>query len=144
MTNKTERILAFDYGSKRIGIACGNTLLRLAEPLKTIQSKNKSPNWNEILDVIREWRPSTLVVGLPLSMAGDETEMSGAAREFGKQLAERAQIDVVYFDERLTSSEADQIIKSITPDRKKIKKKHISMRDNLAAQLILQSYFDDN
>ena len=77
-------------------------------------------------------------------MEGNETDISRKARKLGASLSGRVTLDVIYVDERLTSTEADQIIKNMTPNRKKISKKHISMRDNLAAQLILETYFEDN
>ncbi len=138
------RILGFDYGPKRIGIATGNTITETAQPLVTVVSTGSGPNWREIKKIITEWKPGLLVVGLPISMDGRETEISRKARKFGASLSGRFNLSVVYVDERLTSTEADRIIKNMTPNGKKISKKHISMRDNLAAQLILETYFGDN
>ena len=142
--NKSARVLAFDFGTKRIGVACGNRMLGTAEPLKTVHGNEHGTDWRAIIEIVEQWKPMTLIVGLPLAMSGEETEMSKAARKFGESLNQRTHIAVEFYDERLSSSEADEIIKKITPQRKKIKKKHLAMRDNLAAQLILQSYFDDN
>ncbi len=142
--NNNARILGFDFGSKRIGIATGNTITKTSHPLVTVVSRGSKPDWREIEKIIYEWKPHLLVVGLPISMDGKETEISRRARRFGASLSERVKLDVIYVDERLTSTEADRIIKNMTPDRKKISKKHISMRDNLAAQLILETYFGDN
>ena len=142
--NSNTRILGFDYGLKRIGIATGNTITKTSQPLVTIVSKGSKPDWQEIEKIINEWKPSLLVVGLPISMDGKETDISRKARRFGASLSERVKLNIIYVDERLTSTEADRIIKNMTPDRKKISKKHISMRDNLAAQLILETYFGDN
>ena len=138
------RILGFDYGHVRIGVAVGNKITGTAQALVTIRSRNKIPDWDQLGRVIREWKASRLVVGLPLSMSGDETIMSAAARKFGKSLSERSGLDVDYVDERLSSVAADQLIREITPDKKKTRKKHTSQRDNMAAQLILQTYFGDN
>lgn len=142
--SRNNRILGFDYGSKRIGIATGNTVTKTSQPLVTIVSGSSGPNWQEIERIVNEWNPGLLVVGLPISMEGNETDISRKARKFGASLSGRVTLDVIYVDERLTSTEADQIIKNMTPNRKKISKKHISMRDNLAAQLILETYFEDN
>ena len=142
--NGNNRILGFDYGSKRISIATGNTVTKTSQPLVTIVSISSGPNWQEIEKIVTEWNPGLLVVGLPISMDGNETDISRKARKFGASLSGRVTLDVIYVDERLTSTEADQIIKNMTPNRKKISKKHISMRDNLAAQLILETYFEDN
>jgi putative Holliday junction resolvase len=142
--NSNTRILGFDYGSKRIGIATGNTITATSQPLVTVVSTGSGPDWQEINKIINQWKPGLLVVGLPLSMDGRETDISRKARKFGASLSGRFNLDVVYVDERLTSTEADRIIKNMTPEGKKISKKHISMRDNLAAQLILETYFEDN
>jgi putative Holliday junction resolvase len=142
--NSNTRILGFDYGSKRIGIATGNTITATSQPLITVLSTSSGPDWREIEKIINEWKPGLLVVGLPISMDSKETDISRKARKFGASLSGRFKLDVIYVDERLTSTEADRIIKNMTPEGKKISKKHISMRDNLAAQLILETYFEDN
>ncbi len=141
---RNSRVLGFDYGHVRIGVAVGNGATGTAEALTTVRSKNTVPDWQQLDQLIREWKASRLVVGLPLSMAGEETAMSAQARKFGRSLAERSGLEVDFVDERLSSVAADQLIQEITPERKKIRKKHTRQRDNIAAQLILQTYFGDN
>ena len=138
------RVLGFDYGQVRIGVAVGNRITGTAQALVTVKSINSIPDWQQLEKLIIEWRASKLVVGLPLSMAGEETVMSTEARKFGRSLAERSGLEVVFVDERLSSVAADNLIQEITPERKKIRKKHTRQRDNLAAQLILETYFGDN
>jgi putative Holliday junction resolvase len=122
-------VMAFDYGTRRIGVAVGNTLTKLGQPLKTIEEPNSDVRFKVIEDLIKEWQPNRLVVGLPCHPDGTEHEMSQKARRFGNQLNGRFQLPVDWVDERYTSAvlEGD-------PD----------MRDNLDAQsaaLILEQYF---
>ena len=122
-------VMAFDYGTQRIGVAVGNTLTKLGQPLKTIAEPNSDVRFKVIEDLIKEWQPNRLVVGLPCHPDGTEHEMSQKARRFGNQLSGRFQLSVDWVDERYTSAvlEGD-------PD----------MRDNLDAQsaaLILEQYF---
>jgi putative Holliday junction resolvase len=122
-------VMAFDYGTRRIGVAVGNTLTKLGQPLKTIEEPNSDVRFKVIEDLIKEWQPNRLVVGLPCHPDGTEYEMSQKARRFGNQLSGRFQLPVDWVDERYTSAvlEGD-------PD----------MRDNLDAQsaaLILEQYF---
>jgi putative Holliday junction resolvase len=122
-------VMAFDYGTQRIGVAVGNTLTKLGQPLKTIEEPNIDVRFKVIEDLIKEWQPNRLVVGLPCHPDGTEHEMSQKARRFGNQLSGRFQLPVDWVDERYTSAvlEGD-------PD----------MRDNLDAQsaaLILEQYF---
>ena len=122
-------VMAFDYGTQRIGVAVGNTLTKLGQPLKTIAEPNSDVRFKVIEGLIKEWQPNRLVVGLPCHPDGTEHEMSQKARRFGNQLSGRFQLSVDWVDERYTSAvlEGD-------PD----------MRDNLDAQsaaLILEQYF---
>lgn len=122
-------VMAFDYGTRRIGVAVGNTMSKLGQPIKTIAEPNSDVRFKMIEDLIKEWQPNRLVVGLPCHPDGTEHEMSQKARRFGNQLSGRFQLPIDWVDERYTSAvlEGD-------PD----------MRDNLDAQsaaLILEQYF---
>jgi putative Holliday junction resolvase len=122
-------VMAFDYGTRRIGVAVGNTLTKLGQPLKIIAEPNSDVRFKVIQDLIKEWQPNRLVVGLPCHPDGIEHEMSQKARRFGNQLSGRFELPVDWVDERYSSAvlEGD-------PD----------MRDNLDAQsaaLILDQYF---
>ena len=85
-----------------------------------------------------------LVVGLPLAMDGSESIMSAAARKFGAKLSEHTGLTVNFVDERLTSAAAERILRESVETGKKMTKKRVGAIDNLAAQLILQTYLDDN
>lgn len=120
----SQTILAFDYGEKRIGVAVGNTITKTSEPLKIIQEKNQDTRFKVIEQLINEWQPQLLVVGLPKHPDGTEHEMTQKAQRFGNQLKGRFQKEVTWVDERYTSVSVD------------------GGNDALAAQLILQQYFD--
>jgi putative Holliday junction resolvase len=122
-------VMAFDFGTRRIGVAVGNTLTKSGQPLKTISQASNDGSFRAIEDLLREWKPNRLVVGMPCHPDGTEHEMSAKARRFGNQLHGRFQLPVEWVDERYTSA-----VLEVNPD----------MRDNLDAQsaaLILEQYF---
>ncbi|MDP8568731.1 Holliday junction resolvase RuvX [Methylophilus aquaticus] len=131
-------ILAFDYGEKRIGIAIGDTLLKLAHPLQTIIAEDNATKFARIGEVIKEWQPALLVVGLPMSLEGEAHAMTALAQKFAQRLEGRFQLPVAMIDERLTSAEAAQSLAQ-AGIRGRSQKQHL---DQVAAQTILQSFFD--
>jgi len=100
-------LLAFDFGHRRIGVAVGQTLTGTANALAVVGVATE-PDWQQIAGIIQEWKPTALVVGLPLDAEGGETDMSRDARQFGRQLKNRHGLEVLYEDERLTSFTAGQ------------------------------------
>lgn len=131
-------ILGFDFGMKSIGVAIGNHLTGTARGLTAIAARDGIPNWESVAQLINEWQPDTLIVGLPLNMDGTEQPMTAAAKRFGNRLNNRFNIPVIWHDERLTTFEAlDQMgVRS---------KMHTSKRsdvDKLSAQIILQSWLE--
>jgi putative Holliday junction resolvase len=131
-------LLAFDFGHRRIGIAVGQTLTGSANALAVVKASTQ-PDWQSIDRIITEWKPVSLVVGLPLAADGKETEMSSDARQFGQQLQERYEIPVLFEDERLTSIGAEQ---RFVDARAKggMRRKDAATKDALAAQIILESW----
>ncbi|MEE3387068.1 MULTISPECIES: Holliday junction resolvase RuvX [unclassified Alcanivorax] len=99
-------ILAFDYGTQKIGVASGNSLLGTATPLKALPCKNTQPNWDDIAALLKEWEPEELVVGLPLNMDGSESESTARAKKFANRLKGRFGMKVWLVDERLSTREA--------------------------------------
>lgn len=100
--------LGFDVGSKLIGVAVGNRVTASARGITTIAMRNEAPDW-AALDALRsEWLPDTLIVGLPLTLEGDEQPASKRARHFAESLRERYQVPVMLVDERNSSREAAQ------------------------------------
>lgn len=133
-------MLAFDFGLKRIGIAVGEAALHQAHALTTIEAESSEARFAAIARLIEEWRPALLVVGLPLSLDGAEHELTVRCRRFANQLRGRFALPVDLADERLTSVAADAELREAGLDWKKRRDRI----DALAAQLILQGYFDAN
>lgn len=124
-----EVLLAFDFGLKRIGVAVGNTLLKLAQPLKIIHAESNDAKFAEIGALIGEWKPNRCIIGLPLHPDGAEHEMTVRCRRFANQLHGRFGVDTVLVDERYSSAVlTDQRGKPV---------------DDQSAAIILQQYFDE-
>jgi len=131
-------ILGFDFGMRRIGVAVGQTATHTASSLETV-SHGREPDWSAIDRLVREWKPSTLLVGLPLGREGDETDMSRAARRFGEALQKRYSLDVLYADERLTSIDAERRFADLRASGS-LRRKHSNQLDAMAAQIILENW----
>ncbi len=125
-------LLGFDYGVKHIGVAVGQTLLQSATPLTTLHAKKHKPDWDGVTQLIAEWQPMELVVGLPFTMDDTESEVAGKAKRFARQLHGRYHLPVHMIDERLTTREAASILR--TQD------KGDGRLDALAATLILETW----
>jgi putative Holliday junction resolvase len=136
-------VLGFDYGRRKIGIAVGQTSTGFAEGIATIPADSTAGPWLKIEKLIDDWRPDTLVVGLPLAGDGSEPEFAKCTREFGRQLHRRFKLPVDFVDETLTTDFADTIIREITTPGKRITKRRRSIRDQLAAELLLKTYLHE-
>lgn len=136
-----QTILCFDYGHRKIGLAVGNDILKTAQELMTVNCSNGTPDWALIDKLINEWNPDLLLLGLPLNMDGTESNFSKQARKFGEMLSTRYNLTVEHEDERLSSSEADKLIRESLGTKQGLSKKLQSKRDQIAARLILESYF---
>lgn len=141
------RLIAFDYGQKRIGMATGSVFSGNCQALKTIDNIQSQPNWKLIDESLQQWQPDALIVGLPLSMQGETTPLAKLAYEFARQLTKRYKKPVILVDERLSSSEADHILREQmqfnSRNTTSLRKKQVKSRDSIAAQLILQTYLQD-
>ena len=102
----TCRLIAFDYGTNRIGVASGQTLIESATPLPSIKHGRRNPDWIAIDDLLGRWRPQLLLVGLPLNMDGTEGSLCQPARKFAEKLEQRSGLPVELVDERLSTREA--------------------------------------
>ena len=131
-------IMAFDFGTKSIGVAVGQTVTGTASPLLGIKARDGIPNWDEIAALLKEWQPDKLVVGLPLNMDGTDQHVTRAARKFANRLFGRFGIETLTQDERLTTVDARARLFEDGGYRA-LKKDHV---DALAAALILESYFE--
>ena len=124
-----QTFLAFDFGTKRIGVAIGNSVIRQAQPLKTIQNKSLDDTFGAIQKLVQEWEVTKFIVGLPTHPDGAEHEMTKRAKRFGNQLNGRLNLPVQWVDERYTSAVAENQTGDI---------------DSQAAVLILEQYFQEN
>jgi len=137
----TATVLAFDFGTRFIGVAIGSPLTRRARALVSLRvSRAGQPDWDALTRLIEEWRPKTLVVGLPLNMDGTPTARTAAARKFGNRLKARYNLPVRMVDERLTTVLARQSLREagVSGTRQKPR------LDPEAARHILQAYLDES
>ena len=133
-------ILAFDYGLKSIGVAVGQQLTGSASTLKALKAQDGTPDWQQIENLLKEWQPAFVVVGLPLNMDGTEQPFTARVHKFVNRLHGRFGIKVLTHDERLTTveSRADLFAQG---GFKKLSKDAV---DCWSAKLILESYFENN
>jgi len=138
-----QTILAFDFGEKRIGVAVGNDLLRHAQALKTLHAETSASRFAAISALIDEWQPQRLVVGIPYATDGSAHAMTVRCVRFANQLNGRYNLPVELVDERYTSAAAESARRE---QRRAVSgraaAKGIVAVDPLAAEIILQSYFD--
>lgn len=132
-------LLAFDFGTKRIGVAIGNTLTGTARPLVTLHGEQNDQRFAAIAGLIREWQPAALVVGLPCNDDGSPHEMTRLCRRFANRLKGRFNLPAILVDERYTSAAASSALDAAGVHG--IKQK--PLLDQVAAQQILQAYFDE-
>jgi putative pre-16S rRNA nuclease len=132
-------LLGFDFGTKRIGIAVGNTVLRRANPLTTIEAEKTEARFAAIAVILKEWQPGALVVGLPYNDDGTPHELTALCRRFANRLKGRFNLPTILLDERYTSLAASAQLKE--EGIHGMKQKYLI--DQYAAQQILQAYFDE-
>ena len=122
-------VLAFDFGLKRIGVAVGEPELRTAHPLSAVTQ------FSEVESLVSQWQPAALVVGVPLSVAGDAHAMTRQAQDFARRLERRFKLPVARVDERFSSVEAESRLRGTRAKKGEV--------DSVAAQLLLEQYFDE-
>lgn len=130
-------VLAFDFGTRRIGVAVGNELLKSARELTPFPARDGIPDWGQLSRLVDEWQPDLFVVGLPLNMDGSETAMSTRARKFANRLHGRFGKPCTLVDERGTTREAKQIAHE-AGHRGNYREDSV---DGIAAVLILEGWF---
>ncbi len=137
-----ETILAFDFGLRRIGVAVGQQVTASANPLTVIQNNENGPDWTAIGELIREWQPARIIVGMPAHADGSAAEISNHVKEFIRELG-RFERPVETEDERYSSLEAGELLKSERARglRGRIKK---GMIDSAAATLIAERWLTRN
>jgi putative Holliday junction resolvase len=136
-------VIAFDFGLKRTGVAVGNTLTGSATPECALISKDEKPDWDGISKLIEEWRPSQLVVGLPIELDGTENPLKKRVDRFCNQLNGRYNLPVDQENEQFTSIEAAERLKQLRQSgrKKKVTKEEV---DKIAASIILESWMLNN
>lgn len=130
--------LAFDFGEVRIGVSQGDALLGISHPLCTISSEQNDVRFAKISELIKEWQPIQLVVGLPTHNDGQEHALSALCRKFANRLKGRFALPVFLVDEQLTSV----IAESLLIEANVFGKKQKPVLDQVAAQAILQTFFE--
>jgi putative Holliday junction resolvase len=134
-------VLAFDFGLRRIGIACGNTLTRTARPLAALDCTGTQPDWMGIGREIERRGASRLVVGCPYNTDGSASHLTHAAREFASELKNRYRLPVDQVDERYSSLEAGAALaarRGAGERRRRVRREDV---DGAAAAVILDRWF---
>jgi putative holliday junction resolvase len=135
------RIIGIDYGERRVGIAISDPTATIAQPLAVLRRRaGKRPPVQAIADIVAEHAAEHIVVGLPLTLAGDDSDWTREVRAFGAKLGERAATGVSFADERMTSAAAERAVRALGLKRSEREQKE--RIDAAAAVIILQSYLD--
>jgi putative Holliday junction resolvase len=132
-------VLAFDFGTRRIGVAVGNTLTRVAQPLTTIDLHRDDERFAAISTLLKEWQPDVLVVGIPVHADGAAHATTARAQQFAQELAGRFHLPVEAADERWTTQLAQTALDEAGTGGRKGRE----VRDQVAAQMILQGWLDE-
>lgn len=128
--------LAFDYGLQNIGVAYGQSLTGQGNELSPLNAKDGIPNWDAVAALLKEWKPSVVIVGLPLNMDDTESELCVRARKFARRIHGRFDIEVTLMDERLSTFDAKQEARA-RGHKGDYRNNPI---DSIAARLILESW----
>ena len=128
------QIVAFDFGTKKIGVAVGQTATYTSSPLQIIINKDNKVNWSEISILLNEWNPELIIVGKPLNMDGTDSEIMKQVEKFYVKLKNTFDVNLEYIDERLTTFEAKQILEDTDVDQV----------DANAAKILIDNWFEMN
>jgi putative Holliday junction resolvase len=142
-SSRPKIVLAFDFGLRRIGVACGDTVSRSASALEAVPATAGAPRWEVIGSLLSDWQPDLAVVGLPYNVDGSDSDMTSAARGFAAELARRFGVEVAMVDERYSSREAEARLKSARESglrRRRVTKSDV---DATAACVILERWFTE-
>lgn len=131
------RALAFDFGTRWIGVAVGQSMLGSASAIARLRARDGIPDWAQVAALVEEWQPDVFVVGLPLDMDGSETDLCARARKFAKRLHGRYHRPAEMMDERLTTYQAKQEV----IEREGMRDFGRDGIDDRAAELILEGWF---
>lgn len=131
-------ILAFDFGTKSIGVAIGQEITGTARPLTSFKAQEGIPDWQKVEKLLSEWQPDLVVVGLPLNMDGTEQLLTARARKFANRLHGRFGVAIALHDERLSTVEA----RADLFERGGFKALDKGSVDAASAVIILESWFE--
>lgn len=140
MTQSPFYALSFDFGTKSIGVAVGQSVAATAKELTPIKAKEGIPNWNDIQQLLIEWTPKIVLVGLPVNMDGSEMEMTRRARKFGRRIEGRYAQKIEFVDERLTTREA-KMEAAENGHKGNYAKNPV---DSIAARILLESWWREH
>ncbi|HEY8068523.1 MAG TPA: Holliday junction resolvase RuvX [Burkholderiales bacterium] len=143
MPEKARTVLAFDFGLQRIGVAVGEPELGTAHPLQGVVAHTQPGRLTAIEGLVKEWKPSLLLVGRPLGEDGAPHEMTRRAERFARQLTGRFRLPVELVDERYSSAEVESRMRASYGSRKAATLARGKKLDSHAAQIILEQYFGD-
>ena len=129
------RLLGLDYGSKRVGVAISDTSRVIATPYAVLAADEAEQG---IAAIVAEEGIETIVVGLPVSLSGEEGQSAAAARDFGERIAASSGLEVLFVDERFTTKVAEDVL--IAGGMRRTKRRDI--RDKMAATVMLQGHLD--
>lgn len=130
-------IMAFDFGTQKMGMAVGQSLIESANPLALFPMKDGIPVWDELLKIVKQYQPTLFLVGLPLNMDDSESELSARARKFARRLRHQTNIETLMVDERLTTREARDELEHYQAQGRA---KKLSA-DSIAAALFIESWY---
>ena len=130
------RILAIDYGTKRFGFAIGDTTINTASPIDQLDRKGIEMDIDYIKTIVEEYDISKVLIGYPLNMDGSKSEMAKKTEKFSELLRSKIDIEIELYDERLTTFEAEEILKSFQSDYQKRK----NVKDSISALVLLRDY----
>ncbi|WP_180158803.1 MULTISPECIES: Holliday junction resolvase RuvX [unclassified Acinetobacter] len=136
-TTQAQTIMAFDFGTQKMGMAVGQALIESATPLALFPMKDGIPQWENLLKIIKQHQPQLFLVGLPLNMDDSESELSTRARKFARRLRHQSNINTLMVDERLTTREARDELDHYQAQG--LGKKLAA--DSLAAALLIESWY---
>ncbi|EPK7360511.1 Holliday junction resolvase RuvX [Kluyvera intermedia] len=131
-------LLAFDFGTRSIGVAIGQRITGTARPLAAIKAQDGTPDWNIIGRLLKEWQPESVIVGLPLNMDGTEQPLTARARNFANKIHGRFGVAITLHDERLSTVEA----RAGLFERGGFRALDKGSVDSASAVVILESFFE--
>ena len=135
----SDNVLAFDFGTRRIGVAVGHPEIGRGRGIEVVQVQRGQPDFDQLNELVHAWNPQRFVVGLP---GGDQTSSNSLRKQilgFGEQLTERFGLPVSYVDETLSTEESNH---RINQDGKRVPKhRKTNLRNLVSAEIILETYF---